>query len=120
MHAVLSCIFSRHEIQSDIKSMKLGILCLQSEVFQACPDCAMQGVPHVPPAESSDEEPEPEEDALAAELSQEQPEHQQEPTRVEGRIAQGAREGQVAGRLSDSSCLLRRTARCNAPAGVCL
>lgn len=54
----------------------------------------MQGVPHVPPAQSSDdeEEQEPEEDIQAADLSQEQLQQQAQPV---GHTAEGTTAAQV-------------------------
>ncbi len=55
----------------------------------------MQGVPHVPPAESSDDEEveqEPEEDTQAADLSQEQLQQQAQPA---GQTAEGFNAAQV-------------------------
>ena len=53
---------------------------LSTSVESGVLGCAMQGVPHVPPAESSDDdeqqEPEPEEDIHVADLSEEQQQQQ--------------------------------------------
>ena len=102
MCRLLNMRFLQDRISGAGRVVKFVQMCLVSACACVLPNirsdqagfCVMiQSVPHVPPAESSDEEPEPEGVLQAAELFQEQ---QLSEAQLTGHIAQGTVRAQVS------------------------